>query len=153
MGRLYVERWLKSLEFPLESTGFTWRSRLIIALALTIVVRWGLTQFIGHRADSAQRGNFLTQTNMLAGGVDPATVQSLTGSVTDLDSPSYEAIHKQLEMMRKGNPLCRFLYLLGRKDGLLIFLSDSEPATSKDFSSPGSVYDDAPSTVRKIRNR
>ena len=150
MGRFYVERWLKSLEFPLESSGFTWGSRLIIALMLTIVVGWGLTQFIGHRTDSAQRGNLLTQTNMLAGGVDPATVQSLTGSVTDLDSPSYEAIHKQLEMMRKGNPLCRFLYLLGCKDGLLIFLSDSEPATSKDFSSPGSVYDDAPSTVRKI---
>ena len=87
---------------------------------------------------------------MLAGGVDPVTIESLAGSVADLESPRYDAIHKQLEMMRHGNPLCRFLYLLGWKDGLLIFLSDSEPASSKDFSSPGSVYDDAPTAVRKI---
>ena len=150
LGRFYLERWFGSLEFPLEKSGVTWGARPIIALALTIVVGWGLTQFIGNRTDSAQRGNLLSQTNMLAGGVDPVTIQSLAGSVADLESPRYDAIHKQLEMMRHGNPLCRFLYLLGWKDGLLIFLSDSEPASSKDFSSPGSVYDDAPAAVRKI---
>ena len=149
LGRFYLERWFGSMEFPMGKS-VAWGGRLIIALILTIGAGWGLTQFIGNRADAAQRANLLTQTNMLAGGVDPAAVESLAGSVADLESSRYEAIHRQLETMRKRNPACRFLYLLGWKDGLLIFLSDSEPATSKDYSAPGSVYDDAPVTVRKI---
>ena len=40
--------------------------------------------------------------------------------------------------------------MLGFKNGMVIFLMDSEPMDSKDFSPPGWVYQDAPPSIKAI---
>lgn len=148
--RFFLARWVDSLDFLLEKNQTLGGRRLTLSLTVTILAGLVFTQFIGGRTDVNERKNLLVQANMVAGGVSKEGIKRLSGSVTDLESPDYDLIHQQLEMMRKGNPGCRFLYLLGWKDALVIFLTDSEPRNSKDFSPPGSVYDHAPASVRKL---
>ena len=148
--RFFLHRWVSALDFSLEPTETLGGRWLAFSLTLTIVAGWGATELVGARADRNERENLLVQAGMVAGGVALDQLERLTGSVGDMESPDYRAIHERFESVKKGNPLCRFLYLLGYKDGLVVFLVDSEPIGSKDFSPPGYVYDDAPPAIKKI---
>ncbi|MFA6224110.1 MAG: response regulator [Desulfomonilaceae bacterium] len=148
--RFFLHRWVSTQDFSLEPTETLGGRWLAFSLTLTILAGWGATGLVGARADRNERENLLVQAGMVAGGVASDQLERLTGSVSDLDSSDYKAVHERFEMMKKGNPLCRFLYLLGWKDGLVVFLMDSEPIGSKDFSPPGYVYDDAPPAIKKI---
>jgi PAS domain S-box-containing protein len=103
-----------------------------------------LTWWMVSRADSEMRASLLEKTQMVAQAVDVERLQALSGTEADLASPAYQRLKEQLVTVRSTNPLCRFIYLLGRKpDGSLFIFVDSEPATSKDYSPPGQVYDEA----------
>ncbi|MGC8603058.1 MAG: response regulator, partial [Desulfomonilaceae bacterium] len=146
----YMQRWDALIERPTGDNlpqGYSW---FALALIMTIAFGWALTEFVSNRMDLNERNNLINQANIAAGAVNLSRIRNLSGSISDLESPDYEAIHTRLEMMKKRNQLCRFIYLLGWKDGLLVFLNDSEPSSSKDFSHPGTVYEDAPAAVRKI---
>ncbi|MGC8659290.1 MAG: response regulator [Desulfomonilaceae bacterium] len=129
--------------FP--ATFWIWTSLIIV-----VVSGWAFTQFVGSLTDSQERKNLLIQANIAAAGLNISWIQKLSGSIGDIESPDYEMIHQRLEMIKKRNPLYRFVYLLGWKNGLLIFLNDSQPKSSPDFSHPGAFYDDAPQKVKEV---
>ncbi len=130
-------------------SGFT-GSRLLAALVLTVLVGWGVTEIVGRRADSSLRNSLAVQAEMVAGGVDIERFRELRGDVGDVDSTDYMDIHRQFSKIRASAPECRFIYMLGFKNGMVIFLMDSEPMDSKDFSPPGWVYQDAPPSIKAI---
>lgn len=151
--RFYIEKSDIKMWQPTSQDQYPEKFWLMVSLAVVIASGWALTQFVGNLTDSQERKNLLIQANVAASGLNIGRMQRLIGCVGDMESPDYELIHQRLEMIKKMNPSCRFVYLLGWKDGLLIFLNDSEPMSSRDFSPPGSVYDDAPAPVRDIFNK
>jgi len=110
------------------------------------------------RADREMRAELLLQTRLIAQTVNPARVQSLTGTAADLTNPQYQRLKEQLAAARSANPLCRFIYLMGRKPdpaalpdgGALFFLVDNEDPDSKDYSPPGQAYTDAPTACLRV---
>ncbi len=115
---------------------------------------WSVT-----RADRDLRTRLLQQASLVAQALDPARIRTLSGTEADLANPEYLRIKDQLAAVRTANPQCRFIYLMGRKTsqpapaaqtrsakpaGSIFFFVDSEPASSKDYSPPGQVYEEAP---------
>ena len=121
---------------------------LILAiLPAGVLFAWWITA----RADCEKRADLLQQTRLVAQAVNIESIQSLSGTPADLDSPQYQLLKEQLSAVRSANPQCRFVYLLGRKaDGTLFFFVDSEKAESKDYSPPGQVYSEAPEGCYRV---
>ena len=130
----------------------TAKHRLKVAALLLAVLAAGtcMTWWVVSRADREMRASLVQETQMVAQAVDVAHLQALSGTEADLASPAYQRLKEQLVTARSANPLCRFIYLLGRKpDGSLFFFMDSEPATSKDYSPPGQVYAEAVAGIHR----
>ena len=130
----------------------TAKHRLKVAALLLAVLAAGacMTWWIVSRADREMRASLLQETQMVAQAVNIKRLQALSGTGADLTNPIYQRLKEQLVIARSTNPLCRFIYLLGRKpDGSLFFFVDSEPPTSKDYSPPGQVYDEAAAGIRR----
>ena len=110
-----------------------------------------LTWWVIARADIEMRADLLQQARLVAQAMNVEQLQTLSGTEADIISPSYQRLKEQLAAVRSGSPLCRFVYLLGRKpDGTVFFFMDSEPTNSKDYSPPGQVYDEVPDGCRRV---
>lgn len=70
-------------------------------------------------------------------------IASLTGGPDDLDKANYILLTGSLtQLVKTANPIY-FAYILGLRGEEVIFLADSEPASSPDYSPPGQVYSEA----------
>ena len=70
-------------------------------------------------------------------------VSQLSGSPEDIETPQYEMTKSTLsKLVETTNPV-RFAYIMAEKNGKIIFLLDSEPPDSPDYSPPGQVYEEA----------
>lgn len=122
------------------------KRRLRVAALVFVVLFAGAcaTWWIVLRADREMRASLLLETRLMAQGVNIERIEALSGTEADLTNPVYLQLKEQLAATRASAPLCRFVYLLGRKpDGALFFFVDSEPADSKDCSPAGQVYEEA----------
>jgi len=136
------ELWAKSLNTSVLEVhsiehGVAW---IFIAV---LIGGWIWTNFTGISRDSEERNNLLIQARIAAKSINVNYVKALTGTSADLKSYPYQRIKEQLSSMRYGNSKCSFLYLMGIKDGNVLFLVDSEPPDSEDYSPPGQIYEDS----------
>ena len=131
------------MTFRLNDTA---KHRMRVAALILAVLFAGAaaTWWIVLRADREMRASLQLETRMVAQGVNVERIAALSGTDADLTNPAYLQLKEQLAATRSNYPLCRFVYLIGRKpDGTLFFFMDSEPPDSKDCSPPGQVYGEA----------
>ena len=131
------------MTFRLNDTA---KHRLRVAAVAMAVLFAGAcaTWWIVSRADREARASLLLETRLVAQGVNVERIAALSGTDADLSTPAYLQLKEQFAATRSNSPLCKFVYLLGRKpDGALFFFVDSEPAESKDCSPPGQLYEEA----------
>jgi PAS domain S-box-containing protein len=120
---------------------------LVMLMAAGFVFAWWMVT----RADDEMRVELLQQSRLVAQAVNIQSVKVLSGTEADLANPDYLRLKELLAAVRKANPQCRFIYLLGHKtDGTLFFFVDSEPVNSQDYSPPGQIYDEAPAAYRRV---
>lgn len=99
------------------------------------------TAWTVYAEDQKLREELLTKSRLIEEGLDPWRVSTLTGTISDLTSPDYLAIKGELIRVKNADPHIRFIYLMDmRPDGEVIFLVDSEPPESPDYSPPGQVF-------------
>ncbi len=116
-------------------------ARLIIILSLGS----GITAFMAFRENLAMQEDLLQSARMIASSLNRTSLGKLAGSGADIQSADYIRFKNVLETIKTADPEYRFVYLLRKTDGgALIFLMDSEPSESPDYSPPGQVYEDAP---------
>jgi len=85
--------------------------------------------------------SLLARTRLMADGINPERIKSLTGTLQDLKKPEYQRLKHQLAILKKANPDIRFIYLMGKKpDGKCFFFVDNEPPESPEYSPPGQLY-------------
>ena len=117
---------------------------LIIAIIVILASGMILTLWTIEREENLLRADLLTKTRLVEGGINTEYLNALTGTEADLTSPDYQALKGQMIQVRSTDSQIRFIYLLDqRSDGNIVFLIDSEPPESKDYSPPGQVYQEA----------
>ena len=117
---------------------------LIIAIIAIIASGMLLTLWSVQREDNLLREDLLSKTRLIQGGVGTMHVEALTGTEADLVSADYQSLKEHLMQVKSTDPLIRFVYILGQQpDGTVIFLIDSEPPGSEDYSPPGQAYPEA----------
>ncbi|MBI2566063.1 MAG: response regulator [Candidatus Schekmanbacteria bacterium] len=118
----------------------------VIAIAGTAFAYFRVGQ-----ADQQLREDLLLQATLVMQAAAATDVQALTGTDSDLDSPTYLRLKEQLAAVRSLDPKIRFLYLMGRtREGVVFFYVDSEPAGSADESPPGQIYDEATPLLHRV---
>ena len=134
-----------------SSAGFNWVRLYGLMAALVVVAGGAASLWLAASEDARMRSELLVQGRLVADILNPWRIVNLTGVPSDLDSPDYQRIKSQLQLMRSANGRFRFLYLARLlPDGRVVFLADSEPGDSKDYSPPGQVYEEATDTFREV---
>jgi PAS domain S-box-containing protein len=117
-----------------------WLGPVLLSLALV----GGLAiEIAGNYRDAEMREVRLSRARIAAAAINSELIAHLSGSNKDLGSPDYESLKQSLTAMRHANSDCRFIYLVRLRGDDVVFLVDSEPSTSQDYSPPGQVYAEA----------
>jgi hypothetical protein len=115
----------------------------ILLVFFITVVGWFSANTVGNNTTETMRRNLISRASLAASALDTTLVSRLSGSPKDLDNPAYLMIKQKLRTMRESNPDLRFIYLMTMKGEHVVFMVDSEPIESKDYSPPGEVYAEA----------
>ena len=113
-----------------------------VFLGIVLVSGWAATQWVGETAERREEIYLQGRAKTAAAAINPEQVQFLGGSEADLANSEYGRIKEQLIRLRLAAPDVRFYYLLRQTAGGIVFLADSEPSESPDYSPPGQVYDE-----------
>ncbi len=127
-------------------------SVVLFYLTLTIIISFGYlgSNYLGRQKENEFKTTLLHQTKAAAAAVNIARVKTLKGSERDLNNPDYIRLKDQLIKVRQSDQHCRFVYLMAVKTGDIIFIVDSEPTESPDYTPPGEVYSEASQGLKEI---
>ncbi len=121
----------------------------LILIAAVIAIAGILASiYVYQEVDEVGRGHILDRANTIARAISVEDFKTLTGTETDLESPTYQELKALMIAEREVNRDVRFIYLLGKHDGgTLFFYIDSEDPGSPDYSPPGQEYPEATSAM------
>lgn len=128
------------------------RMTLVYWLTFFICIAAGIasTVYVWKTVDAGVKGHLEDRAETVAQIISPALVRSLQGNENDTSSEAYTQIKDVLMKVASVNTDVRFIYILGERNGSMVFLADSEPEYSEDFSPPGQIYDEATDELRAL---
>lgn len=137
---------LKQAQSALDATAKK-RIRLTLIVMVTIltVLSFLYLEYTWSRYQKTAETDAIVLAESVESLLHAEHVASLTGNAEDIGSPNYQLTKRSLMQLVQSSDQIRFAYLLARKGDDLIFLIDSEPETSPDYSPPGQVYYEATS--------
>lgn len=92
----------------------------------------------------------LTKVALIANTLNINEIKTLLGNEIDLSNPNYNSLKTKLSKITNIDTENRFAYLWTLKNQKVIFLVDSEPIESNDYSPPGQIYDEATELDKKV---
>lgn len=100
-----------------------------VSIAVTLFSSGLFAYWTVVRTDRQMRSELLRQAQLAAQSLDIRRIQSLSGNASDTANLEYHRLQSQLAAIRPLNPLCRDVYLVGRRnDRSLFFYLDSDGA-------------------------
>jgi PAS domain S-box-containing protein len=131
-----------------------WMIAVWMASGLLVGIEtWGLLRLTGSHGDAERRRSLLGRVQTGARLLDRAALAALRGVGTDEGGAAHRAIQAGLRSLRASVPDAQFAYLLARRAGVVVFLADSEPENSPDYSPPGQEYGEASPDLRGLFDR
>jgi PAS domain S-box-containing protein len=119
-------------------------------LAAVLCAGWIITTNFGEiTKDNLEKSNLIA-TQTVAATLNPLHVTGLSGTAQDFGTPQFTGLKKQLASAKSIQRHCRFTYLVALRNERVVFLVDAEPPTSKDYSPPGQLYDEATQTLLDV---
>lgn len=115
---------------------------LIPLFCAGLAAGWWFTAHVSDMRERQERSILLALVKTAAAGVDAQMVSRLTGTAADLASPEYRRLKSQMVTMKQSSKNIRFFYLMRMAGDRAIFLVDSEPEGSPDYSPPGQPYEE-----------
>jgi PAS domain S-box-containing protein len=117
-------------------------SKKVRTIILTVIIVCGLSYFFinFNRVAKTQEENALLYARAVTTFIKTADILKLAGDTTDLDRREYIEIKNALKSLIEVNTPIRFAYLYAKQGDSIIFLADSEPERSEDYSPPGQVF-------------
>lgn len=149
MSAPYKEKKVRKDKLPaFASWSRTSRLVLLAAVILAVLISGFYLYYQWNKYDRAAREEGIILAQSLEALLHPEHIMALSGSAGDLDQPDYFMIKLSLiRLARVTNPI-RFAYLMREQGDQIIFLADSVPADSPDYSPPGQVYEEADEWTR-----
>ena len=112
---------------------------LIVSILLSGFYLW----FSWRRYQGIAEAEAITLAKSLNATMHFEHIKTLSGGPEDLDKEDYTLVRNSLmRLVKTANP-AYFAYILGLRGGKIVFLADSEPADSSDYSPPGQIYTEA----------
>ncbi len=112
-------------------------------LGTVLIAGWPVTDLVSGRTDREWRSELIQEAQLAASAIDPGLFKDLTGTPSDTSLPSYLELKQRLGLINKAGEGYRFAYLMGMREGRIVFLADSEQAGSVDESVAGDNFDEA----------
>ena len=122
----------------------------VLAICFMLVIGGVSTGLFGHNLEADMREELVSRARILAAALAPESVKQLTANEADLATPNYQSLKRRLQAIRAASTDCRFIYLLGFQNQDVVFLMDSEPESSENYSPPGQIYHEATSALKSI---
>lgn len=123
----------------------------VVGILLVAAIGYGLLRFVTAYGVGYERSRLAARAAVIGRSFDAEMIKKLTGREADQDTPVFRDIVARLARLRTANSDCRFIYLMGRKDGAVIFLADATDPSSPDYSPPGEVYEETtPELIRSF---
>jgi signal transduction histidine kinase len=119
------------------------KAAFLVSGACIFIIGVVSTLYVANTVDNSIRSHLSDRARTMAEMFEIDRLKTLTGSEADLLLPEYALLKEKLIRVRSVNSDVRFIYLLVKKEEQVIFLADSEPDTSEDYSPPGQVYSEA----------
>jgi len=114
-----------------------------IIICIVLIAGYFFNRSVVRYYEKSQRNDLLRLTATASASIDPLQLSALDGMPHDINKSHYDNIKAQLIKIKKLNKDARFVYLMGRKAGKILFLVDAEPPDSEDYSAPGDIYEEA----------
>lgn len=126
-----------------ETSGTRRAAVLAGFILIFLTICGGYLRITWDRYQSEAERDAVNSAKTISAMLHPEHIQHLTGRPEDLGKQDYLLTKQTLtRLVQAINPI-RFAYLMGMRDGQIIFLVDSEPEDSPDYSPPGQVYGEA----------
>lgn len=122
---------------------------LIVVSVVVLLVGIVASGFTYLAIDRSGRQSILDRARTMTAILPTERLSALSGDEQDLERSEYKEFKRLLTDARAANSDVRFIYLISKQGDNLVFLVDSEPASSEDYSPPGQVYDEAPLPMRE----
>ena len=122
-----------------------------VCIGLIVCLGFFGTIIMGENETEEQRGDVLRVAQVAAAGIRPARIEAMTGTPADEVTENYARIVEHLLAIQRNLPEARFAYLLGKKDGRIIFLVDAELEKSEAGAAhTGDLYEEDISLLQKM---
>ncbi|MBP7967607.1 hypothetical protein KAZ66_05050, partial [Candidatus Woesebacteria bacterium] len=103
--------------------------------------------------DKNLKQSLVTRANTIAALLDSIPTENLEGNESDIDSDDYLRLKQKLSELHTVNTDSRFIYIVKSTPQGVVFLVDSEPPNSPDYSPPGQMYEEiSPSFNTAVQN-
>lgn len=122
--------------------------KIIVILAILIAAVF-YVRYIWTKTEKEQIDNNLQIARSIEASLSWKDLNTLNFTPEDTKKPQYQQLKEKLKAIIKVNPEVRFAYIWVEKDGKVLFVADSEPENSEDYSPPGQEYDEATSEDRQ----
>lgn len=138
-------------------TGSLW-----IAGAFVLIVGYGgwIARWLGEQAGKEQSELLLSALRIAAASMNGDDLATMQGTPADMEDPDYAAVRQKLLDIRAALPDARFVYTVGLRANpealyekkQFVYLVDSEPPESEDFSPPGMVVKEDPAKWLEVKS-
>ena len=122
-----------------------WMIILFNCLALTGMA---ILQSDEQERKEGLRRALLARSQVALAAIDVNLLKDLKNSDADLNSPAYQQLKKKFMELQHASRDCRFAYICSQQGTNVLFVGDSEPTNSPDYSPPGQVYTEASEGLR-----
>ncbi|MHC1715481.1 MAG: EAL domain-containing protein [Acidaminococcaceae bacterium] len=119
----------------------------ITSIVIMFVLSGLYLRFAWNRYQNEAAAEAIMLVQSLESVLYPEDIGKLSGNKEDLTKPEYSMIKRSLTRLAALKDPINFAYLLGEREGDIIFLLDSESPESLDYSPPGQVYPEANATI------
>jgi PAS domain S-box-containing protein len=122
----------------------------LLLLVFCLGLSWFFVQALTAYGEDIERRAIIATASAAAASFDANTIENLKGGTEDSTSAAFVKVREHLQRLRAAIRDSRFCYLMGMRNGEVIFLADAEPTNSPDYSPPGQVYEEATDTLRGV---
>ncbi len=120
-------------------------SVILTAAVFSAVNGAWLAHWLGSQAGKQQTSTLLGALELGAKNLDVGLIEQIQGKADEVALTPFLTLHDKLQEIKAALPRTRFAYLLGMREGQLVFLADAEEPSSIDtFSPPGMPVNAAP---------
>ena len=121
------------------------RRKQIHAIVLLIVILMCAVylSFAYNRHSNTMSSEAIMLGESLCSLLDTEHIKELSGDPGDTSSIDYKSTKQSLIRVIQEDNWLHFAYIMSVKDGKMLFLLDSEPPDSPDYSPPGQIYEEA----------